>query len=237
MKIEKKLFALSILAITIGVATVVPAAVFMNAKAQTYQTYDDPWFSIEDLEAYFAIDPADEGYWLTEMFGFQITLNDNALSQQSEGRMEYFEFALYTDDIQLANSTYCISMANPYNENPAKMQSLYWENWGNSSTSGIPCNSSIHITDLNELTYPRGFGYSYIVNGEKYGNVLEAQTIYLDVRKVCYVTFDGDNAVITLANNQDIQHMELIKNGNSYTFGPRDNSDIDTFRQTHLAGT
>ncbi|MCL2358474.1 hypothetical protein [Candidatus Bathycorpusculum sp.] len=233
MKIEKKLVALSILAITIGIATIAPVSVFMNAKAQTNQTYGEPWFNIEIPSAYVAIDLTNDGYMLTEILDFQPSLTDNALNQQSEARIEYFEVTFSTDDMQLAKNIYCIGMGNPDNEDPAKIYAFYMENWVNGSSANIACNGSIYITDLIELTYPRGFGHSYIV-GDEFETALDTQTIYLDVRSVCYVTFDGNNTVVTWADDQDIQHITLTNNGNSFVFGDRDNSDMDTFRQTHF---
>ncbi|MDR0492094.1 MAG: hypothetical protein LBH74_00415 [Nitrososphaerota archaeon] len=43
----------------------------MNAKAQTNQTYGEPWFNIEIPSAYVAIDLTNDGYMLTEILDFQ----------------------------------------------------------------------------------------------------------------------------------------------------------------------
>jgi|GEM_PF-6308092 len=46
------------------------------------------------------------------------------------------------------------------------------------------------------------------------------QTIYLDIRRVAYITFD-DNDVVTISEcDQLIHHIELTKNSNGeFTFG------------------
>lgn len=49
------------------------------------------------------------------------------------------------------------------------------------------------------------------------------QTIYLDVIRVGYTTFDdNDGIVVAYTNDTVIQHLELTKDGNAYTFGNTD---------------
>jgi len=82
---------------------------------------------------------------------------------------------------------------------------------------------------------PNYLGYAFIDecddNGpldEIYNAILMAlenkQTIYLDVIRVGYTTFDDNGGiVVAYTNDPIIQHLELTKNGDAYTFG---NSDV-----------
>ncbi|MCL1969973.1 MAG: hypothetical protein FWF66_00665 [Candidatus Bathyarchaeota archaeon] len=239
MKIEKKLIVLSILALTIGIATITPLAFFMTTNAQTD---DNPWFSVDPLFAYFRVDLIDGGYCVSDVVKLQTLLNDKAL-KQSETRIEYFEFNFYTDNQQLLKHTFWISMTNNESKNPVTSWHIITENpWRiinenllNSSYLGTDFLSGIDVdlfNDLSEMAYTRGFGNTFGSKDDKFNAVLEAQTIYLDVSRVCYVTIKGDTTEITWANNQNVQHFELTKSGGAFIFGNDDNSDtLDTWVQ------
>jgi hypothetical protein len=56
-------------------------------------------------------------------------------------------------------------------------------------------------------------------SGAEFANSENVNTIYIDVRRLGYVTFDGNNTIVTLADNLVIQHLELLKNGDAFTYG------------------
>jgi hypothetical protein len=223
MQIEKKLIACSILAIAIGIATVVPLAFFMNVKAETY---DEPWFNVEVPYAYFKANATDNFYQSTTSIVIQPTINHDALSHQTDARIEYFEFTIYSDTIQLSNATYTLAINSSAVEDPTSLFEFSRENWFNSSAFGAGC----YVTNLTEPLHLMGTGSSVSYGFEdsswinkNFGAILStmenAQTIYLDVRRLGYVTFDGNNIVVTLASNQVIQHLEMTKTGDAFTFG------------------
>ncbi|MCL2691069.1 MAG: hypothetical protein FWE56_02275 [Candidatus Bathyarchaeota archaeon] len=230
MKIEKKLIALSIFAITIGIATVIPMTFLMNVKAQTYA---EPWFNIDIPYACFetGLSNNTDNRYILDQIRIQPSINYKALNQQPEARIEYFEITIYTNDVQLSKNTYYVSMTNTNNESPANLfDSFCRENWFNMSYFGIGSGGGIHIGDSTELpqngeTLPNGGTFSGMIIGsfDEFSDIAKAientQTIYLDVRRTYYVTFDGYNTIVTLANNQVIHHIELTKNGNAFTFG------------------
>jgi hypothetical protein len=235
MKIEKKLIAISILAITIGIATVIPPAVFMSAKAQDAQANADPWFNIEALFAYFRVDLIEGGYRVTDTIDIQPSLAHNALTQQGKARIEYFEFTFYTDDGELLKEVFSMSMTNDDNnkEHKQSFQNVenIRENMLNMSYLGVDSLSSLDLDNFNdletEIAYLRGMGRIFGSRDDKFSIVLEAQTIYLDVRRLCYITSDSDNTVITWTPDSYIQHIELTKNGNAFIFGTR-TADVDS---------
>jgi hypothetical protein len=54
-------------------------------------------------------------------------------------------------------------------------------------------------------------------------NIRNAQTIYIDVHRVGYITFTGNNTVVSLANDEIAQHYELTKSGDVFSYGIRPN--------------
>jgi hypothetical protein len=90
MKIEKKLILCSILAIAIGIATVVPVAFFMSTKAQTY---DDAWFNIDVPYAYFKANATDTEYQCAVQIATQVSLSQAAINNRAEARIEYSDCA------------------------------------------------------------------------------------------------------------------------------------------------
>jgi hypothetical protein len=106
------------------------------------------------------------------------------------------------------------------------------ENWFNSSDFGINGGGGSFITDpaqLNGIGGGRHFEYASTDDpndnwiSERFGAILatmeNSQTIYLEIRRVGYVTFEGNKTVITLASNPVILHLEMTKNGDAFTFG------------------
>jgi hypothetical protein len=228
MKIEKKLVALSILAFTIGIATIAPMTVFMNAKAQDAQAYTDPWFNIETALAYLRVDPIEGGYRVTHKIDPQRSLTDNALSQRAEARIEYFEFTYYTEDRKLLTEIFCISMTNDgsgehkqsYRNCEIIREKMLDPEYFNLE-DGIDGMSGYDIDwldDLTKLADIRGGGRSFCSTDDRFSTVLEAQTIYLEVKRICYITIDGDNTVITWIPNSDIQRIELTRYGDIFAF-------------------
>jgi hypothetical protein len=227
MKIEKKLIAISILAIAIGIATVIPMTHFMNANAQTYDT---PWFNIEVPYAYFKADLTGNIYQDIYLMPLQTSINYKTYNPQTDGRIEYLELTFYTDDLQLFKGTYFISASNS-DKDPSDMLVFAREDWFNSTDFDLNHGGSgVCINSTNQMPQIGGIFCKGITSGDdvdwlnkRFGDLLtvleNTQTIYFDVTRIGYVTFDGSNTVVTLAGNQVIQHIELTKKNNAFIFG------------------
>jgi hypothetical protein len=238
MKTKKKLIPLSIFALAIGIATILPLTFFTLNTEATTQISADPWFNVDPCFAYFRVDLIDDGYRVTNMVNLQTSLNDKVLDRQSEARIEYFEFTFYTDNQQLLKSTYWVSMTKDNYKDTRNMYVIIRENMLNSSYLNTDQLSGIDIdilNDLTELEYTRSFGRVFGSKDDKFNDVLDAQTVYLDVSRVCYVTINNNTTTITWTSDQNIQHFELIKNGGAFTFGNTNTLDsytnFDTWAQ------
>jgi len=155
----------------------------------------------------------------------------NAFNQQTDARVEYLELTLYTDDLQLFKHNYFFSVIKPGNEDLMESFVFSRENWFNSSELNPRGGGGICITNITQMLDQGVGGFCRVQRARgdvdrinnKYGDILAVmenkQTIYLDVRRVGYVTFDGNNTVVTLPSDPVIQHIELTKNGDVFTFG------------------
>jgi hypothetical protein len=231
MQIEKKLILCSILAVAIGIAAVVPVAYFMNAKSNTIfataETLDKPWFDISVPYAYFKANTTDNFYQSSTAIILQPTINNDVVSQQTDARIEYFVFDILNEQgLQLANATFSIGTNSSTIGDPSSLFTFNRENWFNSSAFG----SGYYLTNLTGPVRLLGTGGSVICGygdsneiKEKFGAVLATmendQTIYLEARRLGYVTFDGNDTIVTLAGDQIIQRLELTKTGDSFTYG------------------
>ncbi|MDR0460708.1 MAG: hypothetical protein LBH62_04640 [Nitrososphaerota archaeon] len=201
---------------------------FLNVKAQTY---DEPWFNIEIPYAYFKAELTSTRYRDIYALPLQVSINYNTYKPQINGRIEYIELVVYTEEHQLLNSTYFISASNS-DKNPSDVIAFAREDWFNSTDFDLSRGGGgVFIDSTTQIPLAGGTcGTSTSTSdddsdwlNERYGDLRSAlektQTIYFDVKRVGYVTFDGNNTVVTFAGKQVIQHIELTKNGNAYAFG------------------
>ena len=154
------------------------------------------------------------------------TITIDAIREYSDARIEYFVFEINSDNLQLANATYHIGVNSAAVEDPTSLFTFSRENWFNSTAFG----AGSYVTNLTEPLRLMGTGGSVTYVGEdsnwmneQFGEILatmeSANTIYLSVRRLGYVTFDGNNTVVTLASSEVIQYLELTKTGDAFTFG------------------
>ena len=240
----KNVIAFSILAVTIGIASIVPLAFFMSpAKAQT--TDDIPWFNLDVPYASWIATSNDNAtgylvgigpiyglvsYSSTYHVGLNFTVNPDAVDILDNARVEYYQLQVYSDKGQIDNVTTSFG-ANCKNDiNPTSSFFFAREDWFNTTTNG----GGTFITKFNgTLTdcLANGLGLtgtsgSYSSNSfknttlpQEFLNIQNANKIYIDVRRLGYVTFNGNSTIVTLASNEVIQHVELTKNGDQFVYG------------------
>jgi hypothetical protein len=245
MKIEKNLIAFSILAIIIGTASIAPLAFFMSpAKAQT--TDDTSWFNVDVPYASWVatIEENATGYLVgvgtiyglmsygtTYHVALNFTVNPDAVDTLDNARVEYYQLQVYSDKGQIANETYYFG-ANCKDDIDIDPTSFYFaqEDWFNTTTSG----GGAFITKFNGTladSLANGSGLCGIGGSsssksfanttlpEKFLDIQNANKLYIDVRRLGFVTFDGNSTIVTLASNEVIQHVELTKSGDQFIYG------------------
>lgn len=244
MEIEKKLIAFSIFAITIGIASIAPLAFLMSpAKAQT--TDDVPWFNFDMAYASWKATSKDGAigyldgigpiydlvsYSSTHLVALNYSVNPDALSILDNARVEYYQLQVYSDKGQIENMTVFFGANCEDDIDPTSSFFFARPGWFNTTTSG----GGTFITKFNETldsSLANGLGLSatsgtYSSNSfknttlpQEFLNIQNANRLYIDVRRLGYVTFDGNSTIVTLASNEVIQHIELTRNGDQFVYG------------------
>jgi len=221
--IEKNLILGGILAITIGIATIVPLEYFMSAGAQA-STQDKPWFNLNVPYAYWTTYSTSSSYDASYLIALNCTVNANTIGQHTDARIEYYEISVYSDQGPITNFTYYLSANTTGAVNPAT--SFYFEqaNWFNTTTTGGDM-----IVNLDSIIPLNDIGGSIFWNAEPNNstnasfpqhalNIENAHTIYIDTYRLGYVTFDANSTVVTLADNSITQHIELTKTSNGFLY-------------------
>ena len=124
MKVEKKLIACSILALIIGVSSVLPLTFLMSATAKA-DASSEPWFSINIPYAYWTAydgplnwssdyfqqpEPNEEIYSVSHqrMMVFNFTLDDIPTADPFDARVEYYQLRLSSDKESIINMNWFV---------------------------------------------------------------------------------------------------------------------------------
>jgi hypothetical protein len=240
MQIEKNVILCSILALSIGIAAIAPLSLFMqSARAQT--TDDTPWFNVDIPYAYYKATSENEMRTFsneevevitcaTEHYiGLNYTLNPQAEDKLENARSEIYRIHIYSDLGSIQNVTVYFG-ANCNNEfDPSTNFRFSQDDLFNITTTG----SGTLLTEFGATSDALADGSicsnggssktSYFANTtlpEAFLNTQNVQTIYIDVYRFGYVTFENNSTTVTLAeNNTAIEHVELTKNGDIFTYG------------------
>lgn len=246
--IEKKLIVFSILAFSIGIATIMPIGYLISKQAQAAP--DQPWFNVDVSYAY--CNPNENGGNSSTTFNGSIieaianfTLTPDAL-KDSDARIEYYQFQVSSDQGPIVNMTYAIAetkeelnvpglpggvfiyitgagagtftFADGFTYNGAKTNS------GDDAGSAVLCDipGVMNQTSAVEVVSD----YIYSTNGNDVPQAVtalrNAQTLYIDVTREYSVTFKGNATEATAAvipSNQALQHLMLTKTENEFTYG------------------
>jgi hypothetical protein len=232
MIIEKKLIAVSVIALLIGVSSVIPMVFLMSEPAKA-ATFDDPWFNINVPYAYYSANSTIYSYQTKCVIALNFTVNADAITEYADGRVEYYEFQIYGDHEQITNVTYFLARNSSKVVDPISMFHFTFTNGFNSTAAG----GGLLVTNLTAPLPLLRTGES-TRHSDETGNwrntnrgkiILEienANTIYLDVRRLGYITFTENNTIVTLADNQVIQHLALTKKGDAFTYGEPPNESM-----------
>jgi hypothetical protein len=257
--VEKKVILCAILAITIGIGTIVPMEYLMSAQAQAnaqtaqaqekanaaadVQALVQPMFSdINITYAYSNLDKTSSNDTMT-LYGSSIeavvnfTLAPDAL-KNADAQIEYYKFAVSSDQGPIFNMGYYLVLeANSYvttgmggPEGTITFANGLTFN-GPSATDSQDINFGSGGQCINYPAWDSNFTMGYVSNyifGTDPNNLPQAvtelrnaQTLYIDVSKLCTVTVNGNVTVTTPASNQILQHIVLTKTGDGlgFTYG------------------
>jgi hypothetical protein len=243
---EKKLILCAILAITIGIATIVPLEYMMAAEAQenaqqanTGLPKVEPLFNgVNITYAYCNPNKISANDTMT-LYGADIqvvanfTLNADAL-ENADAQVEYYKFAVSSDQGLIINMGYYIILEyNPYIVTGIGGPKGTI-NFANGLTFNGPSSDGEDINygcggqginyDVWNNSYAMGLISTYIFGSDSNNlpqaatEIRNAQTLYIDVSKICTVTVKGNVTVTTPATNQVLLHIVLTNIGSGFGF-------------------
>ena len=237
--IEKKLILCSILAISIGIATIAPFEYLMAAQAQPTNNIQtlaaNPLFDVNatyvncnlNYTGGTSTSPA-YGAYITGLLNITM-LASNPL-QSYDARIEYYQFRVYSDQGSIANLTFCVGFAN---------LTVTWLIAGNGTIgftngltyTGTPVNGGLTVGDGFASTNNTGFLNGEITSADANDppaavtQLRNADTLYIDVYRQCMLTVKGCTTVMTPENSDVLQHIVLTKTGTGFTYGTYSNGD------------
>jgi hypothetical protein len=241
MKVEKKLIACSILALIIGVSSVLPLVFLMSATAKA-ETSNESWFSItvpysywmtkngtlEDVFSGFHED-LDETRMVShqELLAFNITLNVDTTNELSDARIEYYQIDL-TSDTGLIQTMHLSVGTNTKpsitrEDIPFGIETFHFmrDDWFD-TLPFTPYGGGGGILRLNwtagvSMLWPMGgSGSGTLDSNDKPGLVSglrAAETLSITVYRIGWVTFSGNSTTVTLTNKDIVDQIQLEKYG------------------------
>ena len=223
MKIEKKLIVCSILAITIGIATIVPLAFFMTpAKAQT-NPEDQPQFDLSIPYAYIS------DYWNTDnpnhtygyvysmVFQATPTFDPNAIS--ANATLEYYNVEISSEKGSIANLTY-----STYAYNTSKFLDFsfqFQDQWFNSSVINSKDSTGNSVSENGtSLGYMTGAGENWD------RSIGVPETLTITVHRLGWVVINSNTTETHLASPDAILQIQLQRYGEGFMYNHLFSDDV-----------
>ncbi|MCW3998977.1 MAG: hypothetical protein NWE93_01905 [Candidatus Bathyarchaeota archaeon] len=247
MKIEKKLILCSILAIAIGIATVIPLAYLMSpAQAQT-DTNDQPQFNFDMPYAYVR-DVWDNSTLTQDTYGwaFAFTFKTSPAFELTDDSVAYYETyraeltsekgsianislkAMATSYTPQSNTNGSVSVSTSYTgENISDASALndfalyYDQSWHN-FTYGDTEGSAGGYNDSVATNYRNGFGDNWNLSSGS------PESLTLTIYRETWIIRTVNSTEIHVAGPEAIQTIQLQRYGNGFIYNtviPQDEMD------------
>lgn len=255
--IEKKLILCGILAIIIGIATIVPLEYMMAAQSQVNaQTAYTPWFNVNVPYVYVNLHQSGGNNTMTwdgaMIQGYaNFTLTPAAINlKNADARIEFYQFQVSSNQGPILNITYSIAVSREELNVTGIPGGCWMAITGSGDNTFIFADGTTYNANKILGTSDCGGGtvlYSYNIpgipgiqnstdavlsdyvtsyNGNTPSQALtelrSAQTLYIDVSRICSVSYLGNSTTATtttLESNQILQHIQLTKAGDGFVYG------------------
>ncbi|MFB3889056.1 MAG: hypothetical protein ACE14S_06155 [Candidatus Bathyarchaeia archaeon] len=252
MKTEKKLIACSVIAIMIGVASIAPLLFLMSGTAKA-ETTPKPWFNVDVPYAYIEagdgslmssfdfpgstmprVNESDMDYERSMIF-LNISMNTD-LKSELDDRSEYYLIEVDSDKGPIENVTQCFGTYGIYFQPSDYAPDGFHfnrDNWfdSNTTTQGLWL---LHNYTYTSMLWPEGHSgwgtKGHSSTSRTAAAIKEADTIYITVRRLGWVTFSGNLTVVT-RSYETLARIQLDRYGNGFLYNaiiPMDKlSEID----------
>jgi hypothetical protein len=244
--IEKKPILCGILAIALGIATIIPLEYMMAAQAQentppsTIEVPQvEPLFSGVNITYAYCNPNSNIQNDTVTLYGSSIeavvnfTVSSDAL-KNADAQVEYYEFAVSSDQGPIINmgyyillesdSYFVVGMGGP-NGTIDFANGLTFDGLGFGKNIDYGCGGAGLNYGAYDWNYTMGY-VSKLIFGSESKNLPQAaielrnaQTVFIDVSKLGTVTVKGNVTVTTPSSDQILQHIELTKTDEGFIYG------------------
>jgi len=237
MNSEKKLIACSILALVIGISSVLPLTFLMSTTAKAEDTFD-AYFSFAIPYAYWltndgpVANPKFEPSWYDEMnetnsvsdqhiIVLNFTLNDNPENELADSIVEYYKIEITTDKDPVENVYFTVGTAR--NSSYVSTDFHFMRNdWFDTKSFDSLYGGGGGYTNINwvagqSIMWPDSGSGSGTTGSSgtarRVSALREAETVSITVYRIGAVVFTDNSTVVTTANNEIVEQVQLEKYG------------------------
>lgn len=247
MKLEKKLIACSILALIIGVSSVLPLGFLMSATAKANPSSEalssEPWFSINVPYSYWMtrdgkLDSLDVTPDINEtrlvssqyLIALNLTLNVETTNYPADARIEYYQIDVSSDKGPV--ETMCWFVGTVLDVSSFSFQDFIKDfhfvrnDWFDTDSFSIRDRNGGMVrnnwaTNFSLLWRVGNAGSGTIghsSSSDLVSALREAETLYISIRRIGWVTFTANSTLVTLANNEIVDQTQLEKFGEGFLY-------------------
>lgn len=240
MIIEKKLIAVSVIALLIGVSSVIPM-VFLISGTVKAETGPEPWFSIDVPYAYYVTSDGPLDYSHTTfpssmidpnsvsvqgIIPLNVTLTADLAEQDVDAQVEYYQIDVSSEKGLIENLHFVVATNSDKSFNITNLISSFHfmrNDWFDTDTFDPMKNGGgggYAIPDWpsgRSILFPEGSSSSGTIGGSKTSREAsafrEAETIVISVHRIGFVTFADDSTEVTFTNKETVTQIQLEKYG------------------------
>lgn len=243
MKLEKKLIACSILALIIGVSSILPLMFLMSATAKA-ETSSEPWFSISIPYAYYMTKngPLDNDVGIPfqsemnetnsvsekHMIVLNLTLNADTKNEQADGRVEYYQIDVSSDKELVETMHWFVGTnSNSSFSFDGLLDTFHFmrNDWFDTDTFKFGGGGGLLMYNwtvgLSKL-WPEAGGGSGTLGSSSTSRVVsalrEAETLSITIYRKGWTNFAGNSTIVTLANNEPVDQIQLEKFSDGFLY-------------------
>ena len=243
MMFEKKSVILSILALIIGISSIVPTGYFLLTSAKA-ETLSEPWFNFNIPYAYWVtsdgplnnerpstlpdISFLNETNSVSEqhMMILNLTLNVETRNEPIDGRVEYFQIDLSSDKGPVETSYFFIGtnsnssfMFNDLLDNVHFKRNDWYDTANFGGTGGL---LKYNWTAGFSQMWPEGGSGTGTLDGSStailVSAIREAKTLFITVSRLGWATFTNNSTAFTSTNNKIVDQIQLEKFGDGWLY-------------------
>ncbi|MFA5364883.1 MAG: hypothetical protein WC325_06860 [Candidatus Bathyarchaeia archaeon] len=254
MKLEKKLIAFSVVALIIGVSSVMPLLFLMTPSVKANVSLNEPWFNVSMPYAYWtcydgpAEFPSDypfekpefsnASYYVTyqSTMILNFTLEDLPTTDPYDARVEYYQIAISSDKEQIITINWFVGTYNSSSTFDTldfldnfhlklydKFDTVEFDKRTGEGNGLLKPDWTIGFSVIDPDCRTQSYGVTDPVVGQNLTTDIvsalrEAELLSITIRRIGWVTFSGNTTVVTLANNEAVNQIQLNKFGDGFLY-------------------